>query len=50
MPRSPILEEKYQANGILIAQRESSVMNMGIRVSPAPRSTPLNLNMMVIIR
>lgn len=40
IPSDPILFDSKYAAGILIIQSENKVINIGIRVSPAPRKTP----------
>ena len=50
IPVSPICLLRINAVGILINQSANRVMNMGIKVSPAPRITPLKANIVVKIR
>jgi len=47
MPWTPIVGifDKRIATGILIIQREKRLINMGMKVSPAPLRTPFRTNM-----
>jgi len=44
IPVSSILLDSKYATGTLINQRDNSVMNIGISVSPAPRRAPFMEN------
>ena len=43
-PLIPNLKETKYDTGIRITHNENNVINMGIKVSPAPRKTPANVN------